>query len=122
MKMNRFYIGCQIYSIREQPFDKREWVRRWKPELFEWIIETVGEKWRFDTEIENNSFDVMHPRLVEIFIIYDHDCHAVLHKLRWGQGFMRGELSVESFPEVCQTAYPVNSGSTTTGVPGAIRE
>lgn len=79
--MNRYYIGCYLYSTHERPFDENEWIRQWEPEMFQWIKENVGNKFRLCVEAGELTCDEW--ETANIYVIYDLDRHAVLHKLRW---------------------------------------
>lgn len=77
------YVGL-VYCMKAISLHHvQEWFRFHRPDLMAWLAETKLGNWSFDWELDSFEYDSS-VSYYKVWIVYDDQDAAVLHRLRWG--------------------------------------
>lgn len=82
--MTRFYVGWMAYYPPQHTSQNvNKWFRINHTEIHHWVVENAGERWSleyFPVRDINDDADLF---FLNVFLVYEDERLAILHKLRW---------------------------------------
>ncbi len=87
--MTEFFVGSFMHDLTtDVQHAANEWFRIEQSDMCNWITEQAGDRWALNT-MENKVIfggtgqDDLEMLFIDLYVVYDSDHHAMLHKLRW---------------------------------------
>ena len=80
--MIEFEIESRSFDMSQMFHPDKDWFYLHYPEMFKWISETIQGEWSINTRLDAYEYDSFYAQY-KIFVAYEDERDAFLHRLRW---------------------------------------